>query len=96
MRITYQERLDERTVLCRVRWDDPGSGATLTVATRIAATLEEVPEPRPVEGAEWISEDLPIPVDIQLAAVNEAKRIATAFCSLDAGEADPGKRSQGG
>ncbi len=72
MRVDVQDRRDEETILCRVRWNGP-SGEMVSIVLPVSATIAEY---HMVQGA---SDPPPLPEDIRQSAIGQAKQIARVF-----------------
>ena len=73
MRVQVQDRLDEKTIICKVSWDQPLTKNTMRVHVRVHATLDEFSAEN---SAEIVS------AAIRSRALIEARSMADDFSSL--------------
>ena len=73
MRVQVQERVDEKTVLCKVSWDQPSSTNNVQFLVRVPATRHEFSAEA---GAEVV------PVALRSMALLKARDAADAFSNL--------------
>ena len=73
MKVQVQDRVDEKTVLCKVSWDQPSSTNTIRFLVRVPATLHEFSAEA---GAEVM------PAALRSMALLKARDAAYAFSSL--------------
>ena len=73
MKVQVQERVDEKTVLCKVSWDQPSSTNNIRFLVRVPATLHEFSAEA---GAEVM------PAALRSMALLKARDAADAFSNL--------------
>lgn len=73
MRVQVEERVDAKTVICKVSWDDPSSTDAIRILVRVPATLHE----SSAEAGDEI-----VSASLRSMALLKARDVADAFSSL--------------
>lgn len=83
MRVEAVDRIDERTLLCRIAWDSPDR-EILRIFVRVEASVNEYSFPLR-HGDDFVLRDAPpaLPEGIQRRAVQAAQRLAGRFAQIE-------------